>query len=150
MDLWSIVFGTPDLGPVTFATLVRRRSPNDALIAPADLCPMAVPDREPPVFPLPAERLRALVSDMARSEPNTMLVHSGPDQDRYLVRTRMMRFPDTVVVHVMELEENRSTLALYSRSQIGRSDFGVNKRRLERWIKRISTRVAQEQDVSGH
>ncbi len=148
--VWQSLFGSPDLGAVDFRTLKRRTTPNDALACPQGFCPEAQADFEPPVFSLPAERLRALVPDMARSEPNTMLVHSGPDQDRYLVRTRMMRFPDTVVVHVMELEENRSTLALYSRSQIGRSDFGVNKRRLERWIKRISTRVAQEQDVSGH
>ena len=142
MDLWSIVFGTPDLGPVTFATLVRRRSPNDALIAPADLCPKAVPDREPPVFPLPAERLRAVVADVARAERGvTVLEPTTSPQGRYLVRSRVLRFPDTVNVEVVARGETLSTVALYGRSQIGRKDFGVNRRRLERWLERIEARA---------
>ncbi|MDF2690080.1 MAG: hypothetical protein K0Q80_3046, partial [Microvirga sp.] len=56
-----------------------------------------------------------------------------------LVRTRFMRFPDTVVVQVFDRGEDASTLALYSRSQVGRSDFGVNRRRIERWVARIGT-----------
>jgi uncharacterized protein (DUF1499 family) len=84
------------------------------------------------------------VSEIAAAEANTALVHSGTTQDRYLVRTRLMRFPDTVNVEVLESGKDRSTLALYSRSQIGRSDFGQNRKRIEHWIKRITTRVEAE------
>ena len=44
-----------------------------------------------------------------------------------------MRFPDTIDVEVMPAGENQSTLALYSRSLVGRKDFGVNRARLQRW-----------------
>ena len=142
---WQSLFGTPDLGPVDFATLQRRKTPNDALVCPRDVCSHAQPDAEPPVYALPAFQLRNLVSQVALSEPNTTLLDAGPEQDRYLVRTRLMRYPDTVVVQVIEQGGNRSTLALYSRSQIGSSDFGVNRRRIERWVARIGALAAQEQ-----
>jgi len=77
-------------------------------------------------------------------DPNTTLVQSDQKQDRFLVRTRLMRYPDTVVVEVIEQGPNLSTLALYSRSQIGRSDFGVNRRRIERWVERIGAHAARE------
>lgn len=140
---WQTVFGPPDLGPVDFARLQRSRSPNDALVCPKGFSPQAVPDEEPPVFPVPASRLRALVAEVALSEPDTVRVASAGAQDRYLVRTRLMRFPDTVVVEVMECGADRSTLALSSRSQIGRSDLGVNRRRLARWLSGIEALVSR-------
>jgi uncharacterized protein (DUF1499 family) len=141
---WQGLFGLPDLGPVEFATLKRRSTPNDALICSADLCPQAQPDAEPPVFSIPGTRLRSLVSEVALAEPGTTLLDRGQEQDRYLVRTRLMRFPDTVVVQVFDRGQGASTLALYSRSQIGRSDFGVNRRRIERWVARIGTLAARQ------
>jgi uncharacterized protein (DUF1499 family) len=140
---WQGLFGSPDLGPVEFTTLRRRTTPNDALICSADICPQAQPDAEPPVFPVPSAHLRSLVSEAALAEPGTSLIDKGPQQDRYLVRTRFMRFPDTVVVQVFDRGEDASTLALYSRSQVGSSDFGVNKRRLERWVARIGALAAR-------
>jgi uncharacterized protein (DUF1499 family) len=142
---WQGLFGSPDLGPVEFATLKRRTTPNDALICPRDVCAQARADAEPPVFSVPSARLRSLVSEVALAEPGTSLLERGPQQDRYLVRTRLMRFPDTVVVQVFDRGQDSSTLALYSRSQIGSSDFGVNKRRLKRWVARVGVLAARQQ-----
>jgi uncharacterized protein (DUF1499 family) len=140
---WQGLFGSPDLGPVEFATLRRRSTPNDSLICSADLCPQAQPDAEPPVFPLPGANLRNIVAEVALAEPGTSLLDQGQEQDRYLVRTRLMRFPDTVVVQVLDRGEGSSTLALYSRSQVGSSDFGVTRRRIERWVARIGALAAR-------
>ena len=146
--VWQSVFGSPDLGPVDFAALKRRGSPNDALICPRAFC-SGTPDSEPPVFALSGARLRGFVSEAALADPGVTLVQSGPRQDRYLARTRLMRYPDTIVAEVIEQGPNLSTLALYSRSQIGRSDFGVNRRRIERWVRRIEPLAAREQGLSG-
>lgn len=142
--VWQTVFGSPDLGDVDFPALERRRNPNDALACPKGFCPEAQADFEPPVFPLSVPRLRDIVSEAGLSAPGTILAHSGVEQDRYLVRTRLMRFPDTVNVQAIEMGQGRSTLALYSRSQIGRTDFGVNRRRLERWVERIGMLAERE------
>ena len=45
-----------------------------------------------------------------------------------------MRYPDSITVRFLPLEEGRSTLAIYSRSHYGRSDFGVNKERVDGWL----------------
>ena len=55
-------------------------------------------------------------------------------KSRFVQVTRLMRYPDTVDLEVIPVGENQSTLALYSRSLVGRKDFGVNRARLQRWL----------------
>ena len=141
---WALVFGPPDLGPVDFPTLTRRRTPNDALIAPEGLCRHAEADRIAPVFPVPAERLRAVLAEVALSERGTTRLPAPGAQDRFLARTLFFRFPDTVNAEVIARGEGEATLALYGRSQIGGSDFGVNRARLARWLKAVEERLAAE------
>lgn len=143
--VWD-TFGSPDLGPVDFATLERRTSPNDALACPASLCKAAA-DIVPPVFAIDAPGLRAAFSEALASE--THLTRADSDEatltDRYVQRTPLMRYPDTIVVRFVAAGTGCSTLALYSRSKFGHSDLGANKARLERWLAKISApRVAQD------
>jgi uncharacterized protein (DUF1499 family) len=144
-DVWSALFGKPDLGPVDFATLVRRSSPNNALACPPGICPKARADLESPVLAVEGDRLRRIVAETALSEPGTEILYQGrwEDQDRYLVRSRLMRFPDTVSTLVVGMGEGRSSVAIYSRSQIGYSDLGVNRARVERWLTRIREAAAR-------
>ncbi len=139
-DLYHALFGAPDLGAVSFETLVRRSRPNDALACPPDLCRNARPDIVTPVYTVPAERLRAIVADIAQEDTETQIVFSArwEEQDRYVARSRVMRFPDTINVMVVPIAADAATLALYSRSQIGYSDMGVNRQRLERWLDRVA------------
>ena len=136
--IWTL-FGPADLGPIKFGTLVRRTSPNDALAAPPDVCP-ARSDTTPPEFAMPAPALRTLFRAMLESEAHVERVAADDAAltDRYVQRTALLRFPDTVVVQFLERGPGRSTLALYSRSQVGRSDFGVNRARIARWLGKLS------------
>ena len=45
-----------------------------------------------------------------------------------------MRFPDTIDIEVFPAGQRQSTLAIYSRSLLGRKDFGVNRARIARWL----------------
>lgn len=147
--VWAFLFGEPDLGSVDFAVLTRRASPNDALACPAAQCPLARVDLVSPVFPVPRGRLRAIVAEVAADDGDVRPVDEATgDEDRYIARTRLMRFPDTVSALTVDLGDGRSTLALYSRSQIGLTDFGVNRARVERWLKRIGEIAAQPPTVS--
>jgi uncharacterized protein (DUF1499 family) len=147
--IYAAVFGPPDLGPVNFATLTRRRTPNDALACPEGFCGAAAVDLPSPAFPVPPERLRVIVADVAAAEPGVEQVGRDGLDDRYVVRTRLMRFPDTVNVRIIDLTGGRSTLALYSRSQIGASDLGANKARIRRWLQRIEELASRPPAVSG-
>jgi uncharacterized protein (DUF1499 family) len=135
--LWSF-FGQPDLGPVAFQTLKRRKTPNDALACPANLC-QAKSDLVPPVFAVDAKALQAAMAKVVASEPRTVLVEANGAEltERYIQRSALLRFPDTIVVRYIEQSQRRSTLALYSRSQLGHGDLGANLARLKRWLGKL-------------
>jgi uncharacterized protein (DUF1499 family) len=135
--IWSL-FGPPDLGPVAFETLERRATPNDALACSPHFC-KAPSDLVPPLFAVDVNGLRAAMAKVIASEPRIALVHTDDTTltERYVQRSRLLGFPDTVVVRYIERSKGRSTLAMYSRSQLGRSDLGVNKARLERWLGKL-------------
>ena len=74
------------------------------------------------------------------SEPNitTAQIDDVALVDRYVQRTRVLKFPDTIVVHYVDLEVGeRSTLAIYSRSPLGYSDLGANRARIARWLGKL-------------
>jgi uncharacterized protein (DUF1499 family) len=52
----------------------------------------------------------------------------------YIQRTELMRYPDSITVRFIPLADGQSTLAIYSRSHYGRSDFGVNQARIRAWL----------------
>lgn len=136
---WSLVAGPADLGRVEFETLERLKTPNDALVAPRALVRAPV-DAEPPVFAVSRDVLRDKVLAILAEEPLAVKVadHAEAFEARWVVRTPLMRYPDTVSVRFLDAGSGRSTLALYSRSQIGRSDFGANRARIDRWLARLS------------
>ena len=139
--IWSIL-GPADLGPIDFETLERRKSPNDSLACPPRLC-KAESDLEAPVFAADAKGLRAAMAEVIASEPRTSAVHIADDKltDRYVQRSALFRFPDTIIVRYLEQPGGKSTVAIYSRSQLGKGDMGVNKARIERWLLKLQAIV---------
>lgn len=141
LGFWGAVaralHGRQDLGPADFATLRRRPSGNDALIRPPDFCPAAA-DADAPVFALAPSELDARLRAMALADTDvTELADSRPLHRRFAQHTRLMRYPDVVDAVVLPAEGG-ATLALWSRSLVGRKDFGVNRARLKRWISALT------------
>jgi uncharacterized protein (DUF1499 family) len=136
--VWT-AFGPPDLGDVTFEQLQRRTTPNDALACPPGVC-AAASDVTPPVYAVSVKQLRAAFARVIASEHRVVLTAADDlvPSERYIQRSKLMRYPDTIVVRYFGLPGGRSAIALYSRSQLGRSDFGVNRTRIERWLGKLS------------
>lgn len=135
--LLAMVFGPADQGEVNLAALDRRGRPNDAYLAPEGFnAGTRGPDATPPVFNASAEAVRAALVTVALAEPFTERVHqdSVTLHDRFVQRTPLMRFPDTIDVKVIEIGEGRTTVAIYGRAQVGYRDFGVNRARIDRWL----------------
>ncbi len=72
-----------------------------------------------------------------------------PVQDRYLQRSRLMSYPDTIDVRFIALDNDTATLAIYSRSQLGRSDFGVNLARIRRWVDAAMVRSGEARPAAA-
>jgi len=137
---WNL-FREPDLSSVEFQNLVRSPHPNDALACPPGTCAAAA-EITPPAFGVSAADLGNAFRHLIETEPRVEVIASGAgSQDIYIQRSRVLGFPDVIVVSFIDLPDGRSTLAVYSRSVLGRSDFGVNKARIHGWRKRLSEAV---------
>jgi hypothetical protein len=126
--------GLPVPPPMDMTHIERPASPNTALAAPEGFSPP--PDLTTPVYPVPAARLFAAARALANAEPRTFLAADYPDrlQAHYVVRSAVFNFPDLVTVQVTPDGTDTSRLVLYSRSVYGRSDLGVNRKRLDAWL----------------
>lgn len=121
------------------ATLKQPNGRNQYLAAPPGFG-TARPDRTTPQFPRPAADLAQIFLAMALAQPRVTL--RGQRQDglafELVQRSALLRFPDIVTVEVIPVDEQRSTLAIFSRSVYGRRDFGVNRQRVEDWLARLA------------
>ncbi len=93
-------------------------------------------DAAAPVFPVPAAELAAALDAVAMAEPATERLAGGPGAlfTTYIQRSRWIGFPDYISVRAIPLDAGRSTLAVLSRARYGKSDMGVNRARVERWL----------------
>jgi len=129
---WARIAGNPDLGAVDFADLVKNRKPNQYLICPPGVCKLATPDAPSEIYPLDPVTLKLRFIAAVGAE-NIEIVENSDNRLRFIIKTPFWRFPDTVSVAFFPNEKG-STLAIYSRSQIGYSDFGTNRKRVEKWL----------------
>lgn len=119
-------------------TLARTGKANDFLACPEGHCTAAA-DRPAPVLDLAAADQLRLWEEVVTTSPRARILHVDDANLRLHAeqRSRIMRFVDTIAIHVIPLPEGRSTFAAYSRSELGSNDFGVNQARLEDWIARL-------------
>jgi len=140
---WERLAGNPDLGMVDFASLARGPKPNEALACPPGHCPNYKDAMPAPVFNIEAPRIaRVLADDLAMLERTTRVDdESDPLRFRYVTRTPLMHYPDTVNIEIIPLAsvdgEPRSSIAIHSRAKLGYSDLGMNRARIEKWLSRL-------------
>lgn len=134
----TALFRVGTIDPVDFATLQLTENPNQFLMCPPDMC-SAQPHAQSPEYPMPVAELRARWQEMVGQQPRVTVLAEGPDGDQvdYVQRSARFRFPDIITVRFIALSENRSTLAVYSRSLFGKSDLGVNRERIAAWTAQL-------------
>jgi uncharacterized protein (DUF1499 family) len=75
-----------------------------------------------------AEEAMARIVAIVGSMPRTTIVERKPTSLRAEFRTRLFRFVDDVM---FELDQTKKTIEFRSASRVGRSDLGVNRKRME-------------------
>ena len=115
-------------------TLKRTGLPNDWLICPTGAC-AATASSTAPTYPIPPAELFQAWRTVLAAQPRVTVI--AEDAPRLLImvqdRTPVLRFVDTISIRVLPASADGSTFAAYSKSNIGRGDFGTNRRRLEAW-----------------
>ena len=144
LSLFALAACSADTAGVDFATLVRPSSPNTYLVCPKERC-AASADEGGPIYAVPAAPLFERAWTLLSAEPRTEVVQKQPELLRLVLvqRSAFFRFPDTITLQVFPLLDGDSTLAIYSQSNYGYGDFGVNKDRVRSWIGLIDAQVAR-------
>jgi hypothetical protein len=124
--------GLPTPVPMDMTRIERPATPNTFLAGPAGMKPDLVTEGQA----LPTSALYEKVRVLFAGQRRTYVAAEFPDrlQVHYVVRSALLNFPDLVTVQVGAEGADRSTLAIWSRSVYGRSDFGVNRDRTKAWL----------------
>jgi uncharacterized protein (DUF1499 family) len=134
---WDVLLPPGEHLVVRFETLVLTSKPNQFLVCPPDLCTEATAHQASPNFDRTVDDLRsAFEAVILGDEAVTKKAETDNTLD-VVSRTGFFRWPDRVTIRFIALDKNRSTLAIYSRSVYGHSDFGANKRRITTWLARL-------------
>lgn len=121
-------------------TVVRPASPNTYFVAPQNMVDALV-NFEAPVYAAPAAIMANAFNDYVVTQPNALPVDGSVEALwlTYVQRTPSLKMPDYITVKFIDLEEGKSTIAIYSRSRFGYGDMGVNKARVTSWLQSLSS-----------
>ena len=126
---------------ISFKSLKRPPKPNTCLAAPENHCLAAEPDFAPPVMAMTGRGLYSRLSEIIASEKRWGSIEADPEALRlkFVATTGLMRFKDDVDIEVIPVDEDKATFAIYSRSRVGYSDLGANRKRVRDLIHRVTT-----------
>jgi len=121
-------------------TAQRPASPNTYFVAPQSMVDAQV-DKEAPIYAVPAAIMAKAFNDYVLTQPNTLVVDGLAETlwITYVQRTPTLKMPDYITVKFIDLEDGKSTIAIYSRSRFGYGDMGVNKARVDMWLQSLSS-----------
>lgn len=127
---------------VNFETLHRPKSPNTYLLAPKWLCGHTMPDTESPVFVLSPDRLFAEISRLISAQDRHSIILSDKTarQIEFIATTKVLKFKDDVAIRVIPdaKSQEKSQLAVYSRSRVGYHDLGANHKRVKLLLRELN------------
>jgi len=134
-----------------FETLKVQKTPNRFLMLPKWLKSPSRADAASPVFNKPASETARVWFQVLRNEPEVFL--SQYDLIRlqfdFVQRSAIFNFKDNITVQFMEIGHASSTLAVYSRSRLGIYDFGVNRKRVTRWVSLTQKALQQKATLNS-
>ena len=129
---WELLAGSPDRGQHDFSRGSRSSTPNDALACSSGLCEN--PDFEiAPVKDAPQVAIEQLSQRLLTMDPLARRVddRADPARARFVTHSPVMRFPDVIHLEASPLPDGSTGLMAYARAQLGKSDLGKNRARLE-------------------
>ena len=134
----AALFAVGDVESVDFAELRLTDKPNQFLMCPPGHCG-AIPHADSPVLDVSVEQLRGRWREVLAVQPHVELLAEDEEGQQldYVQRSARFRFPDIITVRFISVPPSKSTLAIYSRAVYGKSDFGMNRKRIEAWLKNL-------------
>jgi uncharacterized protein (DUF1499 family) len=131
-----------DATPMDLRTFERPESPNNALACLPGVC-SAKADINTPVFSMDQRALMTRVRRTIANQLRTELIASdaGLNQLVFIQRSKVFGFPDTIWIQG-HASASGSSVIVYSRSNYGYADFGVNKETVRLWLAEIQAALS--------
>ena len=126
---------------IDFRALQKSTRPNRWLAAPRDMLASATPDAPGPLINSSAVQVFAALKDLLTSDPKATDIRFDEGAWQVSYAAKILVFTDDVDVQLREFAADQTELAIYSRSRVGYSDFGVNKKRVEKLVGALRTAV---------
>lgn len=145
--LWTILGCSEPPRQVDFANIPVIETNNYHLVCPPGYCNIE-PHEISPVYPVDLNTVVEHWKKIINQEKRVELVDSNNQQNKftYIQVSKLMRFPDTINIEFIPLEHNHTTLAIYSQSKYGYSDFGVNKQRVTKWLDKLYNELGEQHE----
>lgn len=126
---------TPEPSPtmLDIQSVQKSSKPNQYLVAPEGWLSSETPDATAPVFSQSPDVVFARLLDVIEKTGGTSEVSATKETGRIAYVAKVVIFKDDVDIAVLPHPEG-STLAVFSRSRVGYSDLGVNKKRVEQLL----------------
>jgi hypothetical protein len=87
---------------------------------------------------LPPAEVAARLDAMVTATPRTRVLAGQGDFVTYVTRSALWGFPDYTSVRIMP-DGTGSSVAVFARARFGDSDLGVNRARVEDWLRQLSS-----------
>lgn len=129
---WELIAGSPDQGQRDFSINQRSATSNDALACSPGLC--TEPDFEvTPFDDAPAIAIERLSQRLMASDPLARRVddRKDPAKARFVTYSPLIRFPDMIHLEARPMPGGNTGIMAYAGAQLGKSDLGKNRARLE-------------------
>jgi uncharacterized protein (DUF1499 family) len=85
---------------------------------------------------LSADDAAAKLAAIATATPRTVLLAGEGLHTTWITRSAVMGYPDYTSVMITPTATG-SEITIYARARFGQSDFGVNRARVESWLKQL-------------
>lgn len=127
-----------------FETLNRPGTPNTYLVLPEGFSSTAEADQVSPVFAEAPQALYARLVQLVSGRERWTLEREEASQLQLeaIAKTRLLKFKDDISIRVVPSGQG-AALAIYSRSRVGHSDLGANRKRVQALLEEL------KQNTSG-
>jgi len=130
----------------SISELKSRGSMNSELITPENFAPQCSPppSKVSPVYNVTVENLRDKFFETVKDNAQRTVISFADDETMtygLIQRSLLLQFPDLITVQFIKIDENSSTLAIYSQSIYGAGDLGVNANRVENWLSLLKQKI---------
>ena len=121
---------------INFKNLQLRKTNNQHLVLPKEFVSLSLPSALSPKFSCDLEKLKIVFVDMIDKQPriSKKFFDDPKNKFRCIQKTKFFKFPDIIDIEFIEIDNNYSSIAIYSRSVYGYYDFNVNKNRVNLWL----------------